>query len=60
MMAELTGTPPEVVRSDDAVAEMRAQRQQAQAEERQAMLQAEQAKTQQAQTAALANTEGAQ
>ena len=44
LMAELIGAPPELVRSDDDVAEMRKQRAEAQEEERQAMIQAEQAK----------------
>ena len=60
LMAELTGAPPEIVRSDDAVADMRKQRQEAQEEERQAMIQAEQAKAMGAQaqaTEALGNAE---
>ena len=43
LMADLTGTPPEVVRSDDAVAEIRKQRAQQQEEARQAELEAQQA-----------------
>ena len=56
VMADMTGVPPEIVRGDDAVEELRAQRAEQQEQERAIALQGQQAQTQQS----LANAQGGQ